>query len=228
MLYCVLALIAVAAPDVAPKTEPPDNLVVNGDFERGRLSPFGWDRPGGVRVSWQNGIGVDGTRGVCIEMDKRTAEGYGQGYFSKRIPVEAGTVYRLTVDVKSDGPNAILFVKGFARVKMRYREVYSHHKEVHFDRYLKEYIRSGRFVTQSFTFSPRHNRYRVGHVKVWLYGYLKPGKLFFDNVQLERVGKRKAETAPKPTEKKSLRPRPPDPDGEASPPIYITPQETTR
>jgi len=237
-VYGLIALLCVALSEVTPpaeaaakaKPKPPPNLVVNGDFEQGDGAPLGWDKPDGERVRWAAGCGADATRGVCIEMDKEIAFGYGQGYFSNPIPVETDTAYRLSVDVKSDAPNAILFIKGFAKVKgpapakgPEWREVYSHHKEAHFDRYLEEYVRSGKFVTQSFTFHPRHSTFEVEHVKIWLYGYLKPGTLCFDNVRLEKVGKAEAAAEPKPARKARPRPRPPDPDGESSPPVYLDP-----
>ena len=228
MLYGLLFVLAMSAPEAAPIPPPPPNLLVNGDFEQGVDAPLGWEKPDGVRVQWGKGFGAAGTRGICIEMDEKIAFGYGQGYFSDPIPVETDTEYRLSVDVKSDAPNAIIFIKGYAKVKGRYREVYSHHKEAHFDRYLKKHIRTGQFVTQTFTFHPRHQTYQVENVKVWLYGYLKPGRLFFDNVRLEKIGKAKPKTEPEPPKSKRVRSRPPDPDGESSPPIYLDPRNVAR
>jgi len=219
VLRAVLILVAAVSPVPEAAEKPPPNLVVNGDFEQGTGTPKGWDRPDGVGVRWAKGFGTDGSRGICIEMDRKTATSYGQGYFSKPIPVATDTEYRIGVDVKSDAPNAIVFVKGFAKVQGRYRETYSHHKEVHFDRYLKPYISKGKFVTQKFSFHPRHGKYKVDYVKVWLYGYLRAGKLYFDNVRIEKVGKAK-EPKPEPSKKTPLRPKPPDPEGDSSPPIY--------
>lgn len=227
MKYCILIglLAASNAVDVPvanrkapPKPKP--NLVVNGDFEKGKSTPVGWDKPDGKGVRWGDGLGKEGTRGVCIEMDQETAFGYGQGYFSAPIRIEPDTEYRITVDVKSTAPNAIIFVKGFSKVREKYRETYSKHKEAHFDRYLRPRIASGEFVSQSFTFHPRHGTYPVRHVKVWLYGYLKPGRLWFDNVRIEKVGKAKP-PKPEPSKKKPSRPVPDDAD--SSPPIYVMP-----
>ena len=230
-LFLALALsvpIGAAGIRVDQKPEPKANLVVNGDFEQGKHAPDGWERPDGARVRWEKGVGGGGTRGICIEMDEEVAFGYGQGYFSRPIPVRTDTEYKLSVDVKSDAPNAIVFVKGYAKVRGKYREVYSHHKEAHFDRYLGKHIATGEFVTQGFSFHPRHHTYRVEHVKIWLYGYLRPGKLYFDNVRIETAGKAKAESKPEPPTKKRPRPRPPDPDGESSPPIYLDPIDVSR
>ncbi|MBN2308924.1 MAG: hypothetical protein JXR94_08145 [Candidatus Hydrogenedentes bacterium] len=231
-LVCLVLLAAAGdqgADEAAVETPPPPppNLAVNGDFEQGTSWPEGWDRPDGVRVQWGDGLGVDASRGIHTAMDRRTAETYGQGFFSKPIAVDPDTEYTIRVDVKSDAPNAIIFVKGYAKVadtaapKGRYREVYSKHKEAHFDRYLPR----GQFATQEFSFAPRHGRFRVEFVRVWLYGYLKPGNLWFDNVVVTKQGA----AGPMPKLKPDAPPRepvstPPDPDGDASPPIYIAPK----
>ena len=204
----------------APKENP--NLLVNGDLKKGKIVPEGWEKPDGHGVVWDQDLGVEGSKGVSIRMDKKTAFGYGQGYFSNPVRVDPDTEYRVSVDIKSDKPNAIVFVKGFAKVKGRFREVYSKHKEAHFDRYLDKDRVAGRFVNQAFTFHPRHATYRVDHVKVWLYGYLKPGTLCFDNVRVERLGK-----ADEPPPTAPVRKRRPVrlPDSESSPPMYLDPEE---
>lgn len=228
-----LALLTVAllvGADATPSKSP--NLLANGDLEQAKKLkdkevPVGWEQPDGVRVCWGDGLGASGSRGIRIEMDEKIAFGYGQGCFSNPVPVETDTEYQVSVDVKSDAPNAIIFVKGFARVGGRWREVYSKHKEAHFDRYLAKHMKSGEFVRQTFSFHPRHDTFQVEHVKVWLYGYLKPGRLWFDNVRLEKVGKAPPESKPAPPEKRR-RPRPPDPDGDTSPPIYLDPKTVSR
>jgi len=246
VIHALLAVLLLATPRADAVPEPGLDLVVNGDFEEGEVPPsergkrypvqvpVGWERPDGHRVRWAKGLGVDGSRGICFEMDEKTAYVYGQGYFSDPIPVETDTEYEIRVDVASDAPNAIIFVKGFAEVQgpggdndVRYREVYSHHKEAHFERYLKEYTGTGRFATQRFTFRPRHPSFQVKYVKIWLYGYLKPGKLFFDNVRMVRVGKAAPETPPQKPEKPPA-PEPSAPEAGPNAPIYVDPITITR
>jgi len=207
----------------APKETPPPsiNMATNGDFEKGTSAPKGWDKPDGKRVRWGKGFGKEGSRGLRIEMDQEIAFGYGQGHFSSPIPVEPRTEYRVSVDVRSDNPNAIIFIKGYAKVRGTLREVYSKHKEAHFDRYLAKEVGSGQFVHQSFTFHPRHGTYQVEHIKVWLYGYLKPGVLDFDNVRVERVGKAEVPAAEKRSTKKPVR----APSTNNSKPIYLDPKD---
>lgn len=218
-----IALMFLAAP----------NLVVNGGFEEGAgACPSGWDdcfivhdkngkelRPKvgetllGSCVRWEPATGVAASRAVCIEMDAPTAEGYGQGYFSKPIAVTPGVEYELTAAVKSDGPNAILFVKGYARVNGAWREVYTKHKEAHFDRYLEK----GDYTTETFRFTPRHSKYPVEQVRVWLYAYLKPGRLWCDNVAVTQIG---PSMTPPSASKNGARPAPPSTPDE-HPPIYV-------
>lgn len=224
-----IALVFLIAAATAP-TSP--NLVTNGAFEKIEgTRPVGWDaffivhdakgkeyRPKlgetflGSCVRWEKESGVEGTGAICIEMDRHTAENYGQGYFSQRIPVEPGTEYEVSADIKSDAPNAILFVKGYGQVEGKWREVYTKHKEAHFDRYLKK----GPYSTLTFRFHPRHGAYRIEHVRVWLYAYLKPGRVWFDNVKVTKVGPAKPGPTPSGSKPRPVPPRPADPH----PPIY--------
>lgn len=225
----VFALCLLGTADVSAMDEPP-NLIVNGRLEQGETAPRGWPKPDGVRVKWGKGYGtpppedqegseiIDHGRGICVSMDKQTAEGYGQGYFSPDVSVTPGEVYTVSVDVKSDGPNAIVFVKGFAKVKDEYREVFSHHKEAHFDRYLG----LNRFTNIRFAFKPRHPKYRVRFVRVWLYGYLKPGRLYFDNLHMTEGGELSPPFIPKKTGEDKPAPLPePQPMKGKDAPTYI-------
>lgn len=214
-----ILLLCTAMADNNETLPPPANMAVNGDFEKGTSAPEGWDKPDGKRVRWGKGLGKEGSRGLRIEMDEEIAFGYGQGHFSRPISVEPQTEYRVSVDVRSDSPNAIVFIKGYAKVRGTFREVYSKHKEAHFDRYLAKDVGSGRFVRQSFTFHPRHGTYPVEHIKVWLYGYLKPGTLDFDNVRVERVGKVKVQ------EKSTTKKPAPAPSTNNNKPIYLDPKD---
>jgi len=218
VLVMLAPFLAAGDSEETPPPPPPPNLAVNGDFEKGETAPEGWDKPDGTRVRWGGGLGEDGSRGLRFDMDEETAFGYGQGHFSHPVAVDPQTEYRVSVDVRSDQPNAIVFIKGYAKVRDKVREVYSKHKEVHFDRYLGGDVGSGRFVRQSFTFHPRHGAYPVEYVKVWLYGYLKPGTLDFDNVRVERVSK--AEPSTDETGKKRPAPMP---STNSNKPIYLDP-----
>jgi hypothetical protein len=233
ILSIVLVPLQIAAWSAA--AEETTNLVVNGDFELPNgpppkpgekvhkfLGPKGWERPDGVKVDWDKRYGTDGTFGIRTQMNRHVAEGYGQGYFSDPIPIRERETYTISVDVKSDAPNAIVFVKGFTRVKGEEREAFSHHKEAHFDRYLK----LNEWTNLTFAFRPRHTTYSIDHIKVWLYGYLKPGTLYFDNVMITKGGKLTPNPVPQPP-KPTKTPIfiPPDPDGNSSPPVYLDPNK---
>ncbi|MDQ1256645.1 MAG: hypothetical protein QG656_1243 [Candidatus Hydrogenedentes bacterium] len=188
------------------------NLVENGGFESGNTCPAGWEACTTDAVRIDAGAGTNDSRALCIGMEEKTAYGYGQGYFSKPIPVEPGVEYEVSAAVKSEGPNAILFVKGFATIDGVEREVYTKHKEAHFDRYLE----MGPYTTLTFRFHPRHPKYRIEHVKVWLYAYLRPGRVWFDDVSVVPAGP--ATNEPEPSSEPKTKPLVTD---DPHPPLYV-------
>jgi len=230
---CGLAAVAVFVGLVSFGQEPTAaNLVTNGDFEYGEAAPAGWDpffivHDAGGRearptfgttdrdscVRWAPGEGMNGSRGVCIEMERGVAEGYGQGYFSAPIPIEPNTEYEVAVSVRSDAPNAMVFLKGYAPVQGESREVYSKHKEAHFGRYLEK----GPYTFLRFRAHPRHGTYAVEYVRVWIYAYLRPGHVWFDDVSLSRVGSATIADPPRAPGAPAAPLAPPEPH----PPIYV-------
>lgn len=210
----VLALLSLGA--AAPEAGPA-NCVPNGDFEAGREHPEHWRLPEGGRAQWAEGEGAKGSRALRVTLDRATAESYGQGCFSPALRLEPDREYQVSVDVRSDGPNVIVFVKGFATIRGKEREIYTKHKELRLGKDLER----GRFRTVRYYVQPRHPSYRIERVKLWLYAYLRPGRAWFDNVRIVEKGA----PPPKPRGERGgavpIAPVPPDPEREAHPPIPV-------
>jgi len=113
---------------------------------------------------------------------------YGASLFSAPVPVERGAVYRLRVRFKgpSRGEDFVpkVFVKGYARVRGRYRKVYQAYKACRGT--------GGAWKRYERTFSPTAHTPFVEYVVVQLYAYWPPGEYFFDDVEVRPCGKKEA------------------------------------
>jgi len=181
------------------------NLVPNGSFEKGDVMPYHW----GSKVKPQKGIKIlpsdprKGKRvkegvnllwvervsgGKCIkfflnEEAPRYAsicEVEGMSYDSKLIQVEPRKKYRIEVQAKSTGPEAIIFVKGCKIHPERgYIESYRAPLFCHFVE------RKSLNKWESFSRSFKIPFAGTEWIKVSLYGYgAKKGELYFDEVKI--------------------------------------------
>lgn len=168
------------------------NLLGNGGFEKG-LAPWSISD-----AASRTGVAVRGGAAV-FELERGVAESTGLGLLSEYVPVEKGAHYECRVRVRSDGPNIIVWVKGYAefaggtpgeRETDPRREVYRHQMYP-----LKKGSRGpdGWVLAVSDPFRPRHLRHQVGWMRVKLYAYLSPGKVEFDEVLLRKVAVEGAE-----------------------------------
>ena len=196
----LLAMVGVGGPKGAEGATPPKrgdqastttkNLLVNGDFEKGKDSPSGWEtlkRPG---LEW---VDVGGRHGRVLRMrlDRPTARTTGLMYHSQPIPVEQGQTYGIKLQIKSMGPRVIVFVKGYANVRGEEREIYRRKRQSR--------LPTGEWGIFETTFTPRSPmgakalRHRnltlpiVDRVNVMLYAYHPEGMVEFDNVAVWRV-----------------------------------------
>ena len=174
------------------------NLVRNGDFEQGRRRPDHWDPPRPGTVEWVD-AGEGRGRVVRFRLNREIAETSGVKYLCAPIrPTPEGKglqgrTYRLRADIKTDGPSVILFVKGYANVRGREREIYRRKKECRID--------PGRWRTVELEFTPRGPAGRkalerrgvktptVEYLRVQLYTYGRPGAVSFDDVCVEAIGR---------------------------------------
>ena len=115
------------------------------------------------------------------------------------IAVEPGAAYRITVDVRSDGPLAKIWVKGYGVVPARgaiperRRKLYDAYKQV---RGKTEGWETFTRVVHP-TSRPAHLRgsqYPVREIQVQLYAYWPPGEVLFDNVRFEKILEEEKET----------------------------------
>ena len=173
------------------------NLLRNGDFERGQTRPEGWAplKPGAI--DWIDGGDRHG-KVIRFRLNRAVAETSGLKYLSDPIrrsdtgqPLQ-GFTYRLKVDIKTQSPSVILFVKGYTNFRGREREIYRRKKECG--------IQQGKWQTVQMDFTPRGPAGRkvlkrrnikvpeVDFLRIQLYAYNPPGEVCFDNIRLESVG----------------------------------------
>ena len=198
-----LALLAWAPGAIAAETSGTPlgaNLVYNGDFE---VADPKTGLPDGWRAEPDDGRAVtlvDGGpgRGKVLQLagDPGRMAGPGVNLQQTRdIPIEANTRYRCTGLTKADGPNIIVFVKGYGLVthnvgdrKPAYEEVYRMKKELTPKRATTDW------EPFNLDFEVRPIRvfsdfqHRVEFVRIKLYAYWPPGTCWLDDIRFEKVG----------------------------------------
>ncbi len=123
---------------------------------------------------------------LAMNLSKDVAESNGLACLSGAIAIEPNTRYRLVFKYRSDGPNLHVFVKGYTTGKdisgqPTERECYRRQVP-------PSAATDGRWVTITCDLNPQHPVFRVEHLRVDLYAYLKPGVVMFDDVQLKAAG----------------------------------------
>jgi hypothetical protein len=105
----------------------------------------------------------------------------GAKIYSDYIRVEPGTRYRLRVKARTENPEILVFVKGYARFQGGFRKFYQCYKKIH----------SGETEWKTFerTFHPTLHPPEVTHIRVMPYAYWPPGRAFVDDVEVIRDGK---------------------------------------
>jgi hypothetical protein len=185
----VAALLTLTAAIGSPgPTRPPPNLVANGALEQGQTSPLRWDKlPSDGSVRWLSGGGNPG-RCIAFTMSRGVAEGPGMLYYSDFFPITSGRKYVFSVDIKSDGPVPRPFVKGYALAP----DVHGGVAKREFYRRQVRFSATNEWRTYTMTFTPKvipayRGRYDVKWARVMLYAYLKPGRIYFDNVTVREA-----------------------------------------
>lgn len=111
----------------------------------------------------------------------------GAKVYSDYLRVEPGMRYRLTVDVKSDAPAVMIFVKGYARFQGGYRKYYQCYKNIP--------APEPGWHTCERTFNPTAKSPEVSHIRVMPYAFWPPGEAWIDDVRVTRVGPEQVEGA---------------------------------
>jgi hypothetical protein len=107
----------------------------------------------------------------------------GAKIYSDHLRVEPGMRYRLRVDVKTDAPTVMIFVKGYARFQGGFRKFYQCYKNI-----VKP---EPGWHTYERTFNPTAKSPKVTHIRVMPYAYWPPGRAWVDRVEITRIGKEK-------------------------------------
>ncbi|MBN1899784.1 carbohydrate binding domain-containing protein [Candidatus Sumerlaeota bacterium] len=102
----------------------------------------------------------------------------GVSLYSDPIPVETGTTYTLSLDVKSHQTSGTpkIFVKGYTLHKGRMREIYK--------TYLNCRFKGTDWQHFEQNFHPTSRTPRVTEMRVMIFSYWPPGEYRFDNIQV--------------------------------------------
>lgn len=203
--------VLTTAPVTRKPFVPGKNLAVNGDLEScgpNLANPVGWESlKKGVSIVE---VGGEHKHAIKLTLDKQTAENEGLAVYSKPIPVVTGKKYRVFVDVLSEGPEAFVFVKGYADLKGREREIYRMQQAIYFKggNYIKKnkevieqqenrpYVQPKQWGTVETFFTPRHSegkevldRRKIAmpepdRIRVDFFTYGAPGVIYFDNLRV--------------------------------------------
>lgn len=189
------------------------NLIVGGDFEKGRNGvPDGWEPRGGQQreplgnlVRWIPEVGNPSNHVIRLQFPKEVAEAEGVMYYSRFFPIEEGAIYRFQCRWRTSGPTVKVFIKCYDKMAGEYKVASgvgsSGGGRLGDDRYdnidgsLREVYRSQQNLkgpkntwnvhTQDFT--PRHTKYSPKWGRVMLYGYLTAGAVEFDDIVLKQI-----------------------------------------
>ena len=119
---------------------------------------------------------------IAFDLTKDIAETYGVAYYSDFVPVEEGAYYRVAAKVLAEAPQVIIWVKGYGEFAGGERRVIYDHQKRHYPKAAGEWEE---YLTEAFR--PRHPGAKVRWVRIMLYAYLRPGRVLFDDVRLQRV-----------------------------------------
>ena len=178
------------------------NLVKNGDFEKGRPGgngPEGWEAP----VSGREWVDLGGEHGriVRFTIPHKIAISDGFKYFSDKFPIQEGRTYRCQVDIRTFGPSVVVFLQGLTTFRGQERQIYE--KQIKSDKRVK----AREWSTLDFEFTPQtstavsakvleRRKLDLPHVEMLrveffgysteYYGYRSPdgGVVEFDNVRI--------------------------------------------
>ncbi len=180
---------AVAAegtdPDAEERWAKAPNLV-QGDFEKGRGAPAGWD-PLPAHVRWVREDGKPGNRILRFTVPPDVAESTGVLYYSDCFPVQPGARYRFQCRWKTSGSAVKVFIKCYDEVPGKFRtgegtqrrEVYRSQQNLSGP--------AGAWNLQAEDFTPQHAQYRPRWGRVMLYAYYPAGTVEWDDVVIKQI-----------------------------------------
>jgi hypothetical protein len=160
--------------------------LVQGDFEKGRGRPQGWD-PLPTNVLWVADDSKHRNHIVRFTIPPDVAESTGVLYYSDYFPVEPGARYRFRCRWRSSGSAVKVFVKCYDEVPGRFqdkgniprREVYRSQHNLTGP--------AGTWNEHTEYFTPQHPQYRPRWGRVMLYGYYPSGTVEWDDVVVKQI-----------------------------------------
>lgn len=166
------------------------NLVKNGSFEEGKGHPAAWEpfdksyHQGGV--SW---VDSPEGKGKCIRfsLTEAVAAGPGAAYYSDPVSVKDGTVYRVSVRVRSDGPAVKVFLKHYKQLPPGPNEKEGQWRETR-RAHMNCVGEKGQWQDFTMDFHPhRGDQFDPEVTRVELYAYWPKGVVYFDDVVLKKL-----------------------------------------
>lgn len=145
------------------------NILVNGDFSQGKKFPSGWVTDN-KNVSW-----ISSRHLILFTLDKNTAETTGVWLYSVFYPVNSPSSWILSIQAKTSGQQLIVFVEGWGIVAGKRRRIerndcFFHPKSTEWQDYTSKAI----FEDPD-----------VKWLRLKIFAYLTPGKVFFRKVSLQ-------------------------------------------
>ncbi len=170
--------------------------LVQGDFEKGKGHPVGWD-PLPAHVTWVWEDGSRRNRIIRFDIPRPVAATTGVLYYSAYFPVEPGKRYLLRVRWRSTGTAAKVFVKCYDTLRTRFRErrrqdpvgVGASDEELREVYRLQANLKGApnQWHVHVEEFTPKHRKYRPRWARVMLYAYWPPGTVEWDDVEIREI-----------------------------------------
>lgn len=150
------------------------DLVPNGSFGDAMK---GWE----ASTRGASVVELDGRKCLELSLSRKLAVSHGLSCKSSYVELTPDAYYAFSLDVMTEKPSVIVWLRGYAEVEGERREVYRH--QLRFRpraRGLWEKLRSRPFRPEHPTHPPRWMR-------MMLYAYKSPGRAYFDDVALRMV-----------------------------------------
>lgn len=200
---------AMADPIAEKNWRENPNLVVGGDFEKGRNGvPLGWEDRGGQHreplgnlVRWTTDSSDSTNKVIRHTFGPSVGNGYGVMYYSLPFPIEEGAKYRFQCRWRSNGPAVKIFIKCYDQMDSEYvsterlRDITAPERYTPTEQQLRECYRAqmnmkgpkNAWNTHTQDFTPKHTKYSPKWGKVDLYAYLGGGVVEFDDVVIKQI-----------------------------------------
>lgn len=174
VLVVVLALFAFSACNNA-SSEVGEELVTNGDFSSFNTDSKkfdGWTTSSSKVIFYKSQVSDDDTNNYALSIDNTSA---GYSYLQQSIKVDTGKIYKVSVDFKieSDLSNKVgAYVAFLENVEYKF---------------VAHSTKTNGFVTSTFYVRPKNTDYLTLALCIGSDEYSCKGKVYFDNVSVQRV-----------------------------------------